>query len=117
MEMNQKRIVIAACLLAMLMAGAINAGCSAPAVENPTAVGKYVDEDDHKLFIELNSDGTFYLKKSASSGYHGKWELKANKLRLHIEMMGLTMELEKQGDTLYEFTDSGRVSKRYIKEK
>jgi hypothetical protein len=100
----------------MLVAGTVIAGCSAPAVENPTAVGKYIDEDDSKSFIELNSDGTFYYKRTASSGYHGKWEMKANKLRLHIEMMGYTMELEKQGNSLYEFTDSGRVSKRFIKE-
>lgn len=103
-------------LLLLIGAGVLFAGCTTSTVTNPGIAGKYVDEDNYKYFIEINSDGTFYYKNSASGGYNGKWEMKANALRLHTETLGLTIELEKQGNSIYKYTERGSVDKRYVKE-
>ncbi len=103
-------------LLLFIGAGVLFAGCTTSTVTNPGIAGKYVDEDNHKYFIEINSDGTFYYKAGSSFGYNGKWEMKANSLRLHTETLGTTIELEKQGSTLYQYTERGAVEKRFVKE-
>jgi hypothetical protein len=118
MEISMKTKVILPffCLLAIIVAGALIAGCTTSTVANPGIAGKYVNEDNSKSFIELNGDGTFYYRIDASSGYTGKWEMKANALRLHTETMGITIELEKRQDTLLEYNNDGRVRQRFVKE-
>jgi hypothetical protein len=114
--MKNKGPILSAGLIILIVTGALCAGCTTATITNPGIAGKYVDEDNDKYFIELNADGTFYYKSGASFGYSGKWEMKANALRLHTETLGTTIELEKKGNTLYRYSDSGRVTNRFIRE-
>ncbi len=114
--MKTTSILYPLCIAVILISGIFFTGCTTSAVTNPGISGKYVEENNPKSFIEINADGTFYYRDSASSGYTGKWEMKANAIRLHTETLGMTIELEKRGDALFKYSDSGRVLKRFIKE-
>lgn len=113
--MEKNTTIYSTCLLVLLISGTCFAGCTDSTIANPGVAGTYVNEENSKQFIELNSDGTFYLKEG-SYGYHGKWEMKANMLRLHTDMMGTTIEMEKVGNTLYSYDTQGRVIARYVRQ-
>jgi hypothetical protein len=117
--MLKTTLVYPVSIIILIIAAAGIAGCSNATIANPGVAGTYVNEDNEGEFLELNTDGTFYLKEASSYsnyGIHGKWEMKANVLRLHSDMMGMTMEMEKQGNTLYSYDNRGRVSDRYTKQ-
>lgn len=113
--MNDMKKILSACLILVILAGVFCTGCTTATVTNAGVAGRYVHDDNPKRFVELNADGTFYYK-SSSYGYHGKWETRANMIRLHTETLGTTIELEKQGPYLLEFDSQGRVKDRFIRE-
>ncbi len=114
--MNARVLLPFLCLIAVIAAMAVTAGCTTSSVTNPGIAGKYVNDRYSYSFIELNPEGTFYYRIDASIGYTGKWEMKANALRLHTETMGMTIELEKRQDALVKYSDDGRVLQRFVKE-
>lgn len=117
--MQKTTIVYPVSIVMLIIAAAVIAGCSNATIASPGVAGTYVNDDNEKEFLELNNDGTFYLRETGSSSYsgiHGKWEMKANVLRLYSDMMGITMEMEKQGNTLYSYDNQGRVKDRYTRQ-
>lgn len=102
-----KRAVIPLCLLIVLLAG-----CGKKDV-----VGKYVDDSphagergDHKTYIELNKDGTFYYDDEGAATDEGKYEVKDNKVILDGEEDKTTMKLLEDGK--YIKSDSLKLKKQ-----
>ena len=67
-------------------------------VINPRAqvAGTYVNQGNSSEYLELDKDGTFYLKE-AGMGFTGRWEIVNNVIRLHLAEIGLTMEARVEG--------------------
>ncbi|MFW3619472.1 hypothetical protein [Staphylococcus caprae] len=102
-----KRFVIPLCLLMALLAG-----CGKKDV-----VGKYVDDSpnagergDHKTYIELNKDGTFYYDDEGAATDEGKYRVKDNKVILDGEEDKTTMKLLEDGK--YIKSDSLKLKKQ-----
>lgn len=66
--------------------------------------GTYVNEDNPSEYLELNEDGTFYLKEMGV-GFDGEWEAEGNELRLHL--MGMVATAEIKGNEIYD--EDGKV--------
>lgn len=102
-----KRVVIPLCLLMVLLAG-----CGKKDV-----AGKYVDDSpnagergDHKTYIELKKDGTFYYDDEGAATDEGKYKVKDNKVILDGEEDKTTMKLLKDGK--YIESDSLKLKKQ-----
>ena len=61
--------------------------------------GTYVNENNPDEYLELNNDGTFYLKEMGI-GITGEWEVTDDELRL--EWMGMVFTAEIRGNRLYD---------------
>ncbi|MBA7714162.1 hypothetical protein ES703_123179 [subsurface metagenome] len=66
--------------------------------------GTYVNEDNPSEYLELNEDGTFYLKEMGL-GLDGEWEAEGNELRLHL--MGMVATAQIKGDKILD--EDGKV--------
>ncbi len=61
--------------------------------------GTYVNQDNPSEYLELDEDGTFYLKEMGL-GVSGEWEVKGSELRL--QWMGMVFTAEIKGNKLYD---------------
>ncbi len=66
--------------------------------------GTYVNQDNPSEYLELNTDGTFYLEEAGMS-ISGQWEVKGSKLRL--SWMGFVVTGEIKGNKIYD--DEGKI--------
>ena len=60
--------------------------------------GTYVNQDNPSEYLELNTDGTFYVEEAGMS-ISGHWEVKGSKLML--SWMGLVVTGEIKGNKIY----------------
>ncbi len=68
--------------------------------------GTYVNQDDPNEYLELNEDGTFYLKE-LGLGFSGEWDIEDNTVRLHLSDFGFTLEGIIQGNTI--ISEEGKI--------
>ncbi|MDO9333388.1 MAG: DUF5050 domain-containing protein [Dehalococcoidales bacterium] len=66
--------------------------------------GSYVNQDDPDEYLELNDDGTFYLKEMGV-GFDGEWEAEGKELRLHL--MGMVTTAQIKGNKILD--EDGKV--------
>lgn len=102
-----KLVAIPLCLLMIILVG-----CGKKDV-----VGKYVDDSpnagergDHKTYIELKKDGTFYYDDEGAATDEGEYEVKDNKVILDGEEEKTTMKLLEDGK--YIKSDSLKLKKQ-----
>ena len=95
-----RRILLIGLALMLLVVLGGTFGCGAGGIS-----GTYVNEDNPNEYLELNEDGTFYLKE-IGLGFDGEWEVKDNELRLHLTM-GLVATAEIKGNKIYD--EEGKV--------
>ncbi|EOD7975557.1 hypothetical protein H3966_11150 [Staphylococcus epidermidis] len=102
-----KLVVVPLCLLMVILVG-----CGKKDV-----VGKYVDDSpnagergDHKTYIELKKDGTFYYDDEGAATDEGEYEVKDNKVILDGEEEKTTMKLLEDGK--YIKSDSLKLKKQ-----
>ena len=102
-----KLLVVPLCLLMVILVG-----CGKKDV-----VGKYVDDSpnagergDHKTYIELKKDGTFYYDDEGAATDEGEYEVKDNKVILDGEEETTTMKLLEDGK--YIKSDSLKLKKQ-----
>lgn len=86
--MKQGLLIAAAALLLLGLAacGGDEAGIFRPETEG--VHGTYVNEDDPSEYLELDKDGSFFLKEMGV-GYSGEWEIEDDTITFHIGEMGL----------------------------
>lgn len=63
--------------------------------------GTYVNQNNPREYIELHSDGTFFIK-GQWLGASGRWELKGSEIRLYSNTMGIVETVEIKGDRIYD---------------
>jgi hypothetical protein len=68
--------------------------------------------------IEIHSDGTFYYMTSKSTGNHGTWEMNGDTIRLNVDQLGLTIQLDHKDNTLvlHDARYSGRENVVFVKQ-
>lgn len=81
-----------AVMLLVTLGGAISCGTIGVS-------GTYVNEDNPDEYLELNEDGTFYLKEYGIS-VTGEWEVKGDELRL--SWMGFVVTGQIKGNKIYD---------------
>jgi len=90
-----RKILLIVLVMTLLVTSGAVIGCGAVGIS-----GTYVNEDNSDEYLELNEDGTFYLKEMGL-GLDGEWEVKDDELRLHFTM-GLVATAEIEGNKIYD---------------
>lgn len=87
-KMKKALLVVAALLLSvsLVACGGDDGGIFRPGTGG--VHGIYVNEDDSSEYLELDQDGTFFLKEMGT-GFSGEWEIKGNTITFHMGEMGL----------------------------
>ncbi len=106
-EMEKTRIAVCIGIAVALILVTFVAGCTTASVTTPGIAGTYVNAKNPDESIEIHSDGTFYYMTSKANGYHGKWDMNGNTIRLNVETFGVTIQLEQKGNTLVESNSNG----------
>ena len=104
--MRTSRLVNLTVISVILMAFA---GC-----QNKGPSGKYISEKNPKDYLELKSDGTFYIQEGGM-GVTGKYEIEGDQITLKMDMgfasrgriQGKTI-IDKDGDRWTEQTDNNK---------
>ena len=86
-----------ALILLVSVGGVISCG-------NVGICGTYVNQDNPSEYLELDEDGTFYLREYGTS-FAGEWEVKDDELRLSWRGMVVTAQIT--GNKL--FDNEGKV--------
>ena len=90
-------------LVLMLVLVTANSACG------NSAAGKYVSEKNPKNYLELKSDGTFFLQEG-SLGVTGKYEIEGSQITFKMDM-GLASRGNIEGKTLID-KDGDRWTKQ-----
>ena len=98
--MNSKNLFI---LIVILLVVCLLVGCS------KTVAGKYVNEKNPKDYLELKSDGTFFVQEG-SMGMAGKYEIEGNQITLKTDI-GLATRGKIEGKTIID-KDGDRWTKQ-----
>jgi hypothetical protein len=98
--MEKTKLAVYSGIAFMLVLAAFAAGCTTTSLTMPGISGTYVNQKSPSESIEIHSDGTFYYMTSKSTGNHGTWEMNGDTIRLNVDQLGLTIQLEHKDNTL-----------------
>ena len=99
--MVRKCLLIGLALMLLVALGG-TFGCGTGSIS-----GTYVNEDNSEEYLELNGDGTLYLKEYGV-GLTGNWKIEGDVITLSFpSMMGIAAKAEIKGNKIYD--EDGKV--------
>ena len=101
---KKNMLIRAICTFVMILTLCFFTGCGVGGVS-----GEYVHEKKPKNYIELKSDGTFFLQREDGSGETGKFEIDSNMITLSTPD-GDALRCEIKGNTIID-KDGARWTK------
>lgn len=81
---------------------------TSPSLKKEVIYGKYINQDDSSEYLELDKDGTFYLREMGI-GFTGNWKIKGDEIILMFSL-GIAAKGKIEGDTIID--EDGKTWKK-----